>query len=170
MLYFAIAFILFAAGADQLTKLLVFGHDCAVIPGIVKFASVENHGMVWGIANGVNGLMTAVSFITAAVIVIMTVILIKYRKKMGWPILLSLAAVIGGAIGNLIDRIALGFVRDFICTEFIDFPVFNVADIFVTLGAIGLGILIIFTKRGHEFMAALFPEEKSKQAPPAEEK
>jgi len=162
MLYLGIAIIIFAAAADQLTKLLIFGHDCAVIPGIVKFASIENHGMVWGIANGVNGLMTVVSVVTALVIAAMIFILIKHRKNMGAPIFIAFACVIGGAIGNLIDRIALGYVRDFICTEFIEFPVFNVADIFVTLGAIALGILILFTKKGHAFMAALFPEEKGK--------
>jgi signal peptidase II len=161
MLYIAFGIILFAAAADQITKLLIFGHDCAVIPGLFKFASVENHGMVWGLANGVSGLMIVVSIVTAAVIAVMIWLLVKYRKVMGAPIAIALAAVIGGAIGNLIDRVALGYVRDFICTEFIDFPVFNTADIFVTLGAIALGVLIILTKKGHALMAAIFPEDSA---------
>ena len=82
---------------------------------------------------------------------------------------ISFAFVIGGAIGNLIDRIALGFVRDFICTEFISFPVFNVADAFVTCGAILLGVLLIFTKKGHAFYNSLFDGKEKKTAPAKEE-
>ena len=52
----------------------------------------------------------------------------------------ALALIAGGAVGNFIDRAWLGFVRDFIMVEFIDFPVFNIADCFVCIGA-GLYIL-----------------------------
>ena len=59
----------------------------------------------------------------------------------------SLAVIIGGAIGNLIDRVFLGYVVDMFEFAFIDFPVFNVADIAVVCGAILLGIQIIFLEK-----------------------
>lgn len=163
MLYVLLAIVLFCTGMDQLTKALIFGHDSPVIPGFIKFASVENHGMVWGFMNGAKGMMIAVTVFTVFVIALLVFLTVQYRKHMGTLMQIALAAITGGAIGNLIDRIALGFVRDFICTEFIEFPVFNVADCFVTCGAILLGVILIFTKRGHEFMNAVFPDEKKDQ-------
>jgi signal peptidase II len=159
-----LAIIIFAAAADQISKLLIYGHDMAVIPGVVCFRSVENHGMVWGIMNNVSGLMIAVCVFTAIVIALLIFALVKYRARMSKPIAVSLACVAGGAIGNLIDRIALGFVRDFICTEFIDFPVFNVADCFITCGAIALAVFVLFTKKGRALLSEIFPDEKEKKA------
>ena len=163
-MFLLLAIMVFAAAADQVTKLLLYGHDMAVIPGVVCFRSVENHGMVWGFMNNVSGLMIFVSVFTAVVIALMVYVLIKYRKTMPKLVSVPLACVAGGAIGNLIDRVFLGFVRDFICTEFIDFPVFNVADCCITCGAIFLGIVVIFTKKGRAALSEIFPEEKEKKA------
>ena len=165
MLFALLAIILFSIGADQLTKVLTFEKTIAFIPGFIRFDSVKNEGMVWGMMNGVNGFVAVISVVTAAVIVLLIVLFFKYRAKMSAGIQIGLAMVVGGAIGNLIDRVALGYVRDFICTEFMDFPIFNVADIFVTCGAILLGALLIFTKKGHELFAAVFPEDKPKKEP-----
>ena len=55
-----------------------------------------------------------------------------------------IATIYGGAVGNMIDRIRLGYVVDMIKTEFINFPVFNVADIFITCGCIAMMISLIF--------------------------
>ena len=164
MLIALIAIIILSAGADQLTKHLIFGHDSAFIPGVIRFRSVENRGMVWGVGNGVNGFTVAISIVTAVVIAILIYLLIKHRRIMPKLAAIALAFITGGAIGNLIDRIALGFVRDFLCTEFIDFPVFNVADVFVTCGAILLGIILIFTRKGRAFVSKLFPEDGKKKS------
>lgn len=154
------AIIIFAVAADITTKILTFGKTMAFIPGFIRFESVRNEGMVWGMMNGVNGFVAVISVVTALVTAILLAVFFKYHGKMSKGIQIGLAMIIGGAIGNLIDRVSLGFVRDFICTEFINFPVFNVADIFVTCGAILLGILLVFTKNGHELFAAIFPDEK----------
>ena len=161
IVYLAIA--IFAAAADQVTKALIFGHDGAFIPGFLRFESIENRGMVWGLGNGLNGFTIAVTVFTVLVIALLVYIVIKYRNVTTKLIGISLAAIAGGAVGNLIDRIALGYVRDFICTEFITFPIFNVADCFVTCGSILLGILLIFTKGGHRFVSAVFPEDRKKK-------
>ncbi|MCR5809770.1 MAG: signal peptidase II [Clostridiales bacterium] len=169
MLIVVFAIIVFAVGADQLTKYLIFGHDMPFIRGFIRFESVENRGMVWGMMNGVNGFMIVISIVTAVVIAALIFLLVKYSRRMSPIIAIAFAAVTGGAIGNLIDRVFLGFVRDFICTEFISFPVFNVADCFVTCGAILLAVMLLFTKQGRDFFAELFPEEK-KKSPVNEEK
>ena len=74
----------------------------------------------------------------------MAVLLIKYRKKAGKLASVSLSMIIGGAIGNLIDRALQGFVTDFIEFDFVRFAIFNVADCFVVIGVILLMIYILF--------------------------
>ncbi len=161
MLFVLLAIVLFAVGADQLTKMLIFGNNAEIIKGVVSFRSVENRGVAWGfLSNKEGSMLIVISVFTVIMIGLMIWIVIKYRKSMSVPLMIAFAAVVGGAIGNLIDRIALGFVRDFICTEFIDFPVFNVADCFVTCGGILLGVILLFTKSGRRFLNALFPEKK----------
>lgn len=161
MLFVLLAIVLFVVGADQLTKLLIYGKDAEVIKGFICFRSVENRGVAWGfLSNKEGSMLIVITVFTVIVIGLMVYIVIKYRKSMSLALQIASAAVVGGAIGNLIDRIALGYVRDFICTEFIDFPIFNVADCFVTCGGILLGIMLLFTKSGHEFMNAVFPEKK----------
>lgn len=73
---------------------------------------------------------------------------------------LGLALVLSGAIGNLIDRVALGYVRDFIAFDFMNFPVFNFADSCITVGAVLLIVSVLFTKSGRAYFAAL--DEKSR--------
>ncbi len=157
-----IAVIAFAIGADQVTKALLTKGAMRFIPGFIRFEPVRNEGMAWGLMHGVNWFVPVVSVVTAIVIVVFGWLLFKNRRKMHPAISLGFAMVIGGAAGNLIDRIALGYVRDFICTEFISFPVFNVADIFVTVGALLLGFMFIFTKSGHALLASVFPDDKPK--------
>lgn len=65
---------------------------------------------------------------------------------------LGLALVLSGAIGNLIDRVALGYVRDFIAFDFINFPVFNFADSCITVGAVLLVVSVLFTKSGRAYL------------------
>ena len=151
-----------AAGADQLTKALIYGHDGDFIRGVIRFASVENRGVAWGFLNGVNGATIVITVFTVVVIGLMAFVVVKYRKSLPWIVGVPVALVAGGAVGNLIDRVFLGYVRDFLATEFINFPVFNVADAFVTCGGIFLVIVLLFTKKGKEFTAVLFPEDKKK--------
>lgn len=65
---------------------------------------------------------------------------------------LGLALVLSGAIGNLIDRVALGYVRDFIAFDFMNFPVFNFADSCITVGAVLLIVSVLFTKSGERIL------------------
>ena len=103
-----------------------------VIPGIMGLTRWENDGAMLNILSGQQWLLAGIAF-GAAIVLIM--ILLRYNE--GFWGTLGLAAVLGGTIGNLIDRIFNdGKVVDMFRTLFIDFPIFNIADIFITLGFI----------------------------------
>lgn len=121
--------------ADQATKVAVrhlmpVGSPSRVlIPGILNLLRVENTGAAFSIGRGATWFFVAcamVAFVAACVMV--------WRNELPFPLVLSLGCVAGGGLGNMIDRIATGSVTDFLATAFINFPVFNVADIFVTCG------------------------------------
>lgn len=129
---------------DQLTKYWI---NCGtlpqgeIIPGIINFTYAKNTGSAFGAFSNGTLILTIVSALLA---VIMAVLLIKYRKKSGRLASVALSMIIGGAVGNLIDRALQGFVTDFIEFRFVRFAIFNVADCFVVVGVILLMIYIIF--------------------------
>ncbi|MBQ0102108.1 MAG: signal peptidase II, partial [Firmicutes bacterium] len=121
------------------------GHK-AFLPGFIDFVYVENTGMAFGMAEGARWFFITVTFV---IIIAIAVYLIVLRKTVHPLTAVAMAMVVGGGIGNQIDRISLGYVVDFIHFDFDfpvlhEFPVFNVADSFVTVAAILLVISIIF--------------------------
>ena len=134
---------------DQFTKFLTvaniaLGQQIPFLPGLIRFTYVRNYGAAFSSLQGQQWLFA----IIFAVFTVM--ILWEYRKKSmpfsafeRWCI----AAIYGGGLGNMIDRVRLGYVVDMIETEFMEFPVFNVADCFITCGCIALMVsLILFNK------------------------
>ncbi len=75
-------------------------------------------------------------FVAIAALVVVGAFLLVWKQDLPMPLVVSIACVAGGGVGNMIDRLAAGYVTDFLATTFIDFPVFNVADIFVTVGVV----------------------------------
>ena len=139
---------------DQWTKYMVLLHvkpidSIPLIPGILSFTYHENRGAVWGIMQG------QIPVLIVTTVIILTVVLWIYSripdtKKYRWLHFIAVL-VIAGAIGNFIDRLFRHYVVDFIYFELIDFPVFNVADIYVTTAAIALIILVIFYYKDEDF-------------------
>lgn len=132
-------------GLDQLTKWLVITHISAtetitVLPGLFDFVNVQNTGAAFSILSG-NTLILSVISIVFCIAVIVYMVKKKPKNKL---LLTALGLIFGGAVGNVIDRIFRGYVVDFIETVFIEFPVFNVADIAITCGAVLLVIYLIF--------------------------
>ena len=132
---------------DQLSKILVanwlgLGQSVAVIPGIFNFTMTYNRGTIWGIAQGGNFIFAIIAIVVVVVILVFTP---QLATSLGSKI--AIGAILGGAIGNLIDRIARGFVIDFIEFGFIKFPVFNVADMGIVLGAITLAVFMLFISK-----------------------
>ena len=135
--------------ADQWTKYLVVENIplyayAKAIPGLFHFTYVQNTGAAFSALEGMQWLFVLIfAVLTVA-------ILWEYFKK---PMAFSpferwcIAAIYGGGLGNMIDRVRLGYVVDMIATEFIDFPVFNVADSFITCGCVALVVsLVMFNK------------------------
>lgn len=111
-----------------------------IIKDVFHFTYVENRGAAWGILQ--NGRWVFVG-ITAVVCIAIVIFLI--REKNAAPLLrISLSMILGGAIGNMIDRIATGYVVDMIHVKIIDYPVFNIADSATVIGTILLAWYILF--------------------------
>lgn len=134
-------------GLDQVTKLWARtqfsdGDSLTVIPNVFKFIFHTNTGAVWGIMSNQTVLL---SIVTGVAILLMLYFYVKMPKtKYYRPLLILLLFIAAGAIGNFIDRVVFGYVTDFIYFELINFPVFNVADCYITVSVILLGILGIF--------------------------
>ena len=85
--------------------------------------------------------------ITLLAIVAVSYLLSKYGKTNGWLFSLSLSMILGGTFGNYFDRMRLGYVVDMFKLDFINFPIFNIADIELTVGVVIMFIYIIFEER-----------------------
>lgn len=139
---------LFAAAIvalDQWTKSLTIEHiplgtHRDSILGIFHLTHTKNTGAAWSMLEGQTWLFVLVFAAFLALLVVMV-----WKKwlthRFEW---LCLAAIAGGGLGNLIDRLATGAVTDMICFDFIRFPVFNVADCFITVGSFALLVYILF--------------------------
>ncbi len=115
------------------------GLSFTLLDGFMDLTYTENTGAGFGIFKDNT---TALIVVTAIVMAGVLVYLIMAQKQNQW-LRVSLIFVLGGGIGNLVDRIALGHVRDFFEFTFMDFAIFNVADVFVTVGAFMLVIVLI---------------------------
>lgn len=128
-------------GVDQLTKVLLYGQNMSLIGDFLWLKTVFNKGAAWGSLEGGRWFFIVMSVI-AGILFIYFLLTNKHFKSKFFK--LAIGFLLGGLLGNLIDRILFAGVRDFIYFKFINFPVFNVADIAVTIGTILLIIYIIF--------------------------
>lgn len=130
---------------DQLAKILVTvfldGTSCIhVIPYLFDFVYVKNTGAAFSMLSDNTALLGIIS-----VLFCIGVLIYWCKKKPEHPLLkTALTLLFAGAFGNAIDRIFRGFVVDFISTAFMNFPVFNIADISIVFGAIVLIVYMMF--------------------------
>ena len=122
---------------DQLLKYWVvrhleIGQSAAFLPGLVRLTRLHNTGAAWGSFSGSTALLTAV---TAVLLVAVAWLVLKriVRHPLG---LCAAMLVLGGGIGNMIDRVCRGYVVDMFDLEFMSYPIFNLADCFVVVGVI----------------------------------
>lgn len=150
--------------ADQISKFLAAGSLAAIgavkefIPGLIRFEYRQNTGMAWGLMPSATWVFVIITLILAAAIVLF---ILKFRRLAPNLMLVALTMVFAGAIGNFIDRVALGYVRDFIAFDFFDFPVFNVADCCVSVGACLLIVSVLLTRSGRRFVDTVFEKKRS---------
>ena len=130
----------FLLGTDQLTKYLVvagipLGGHVPFLPGILELTYVRNDGAAFSSFAGMQWLFALIFLVFTG-----AVLYEYFKKPMGFTKFerWCIAAVYGGGLGNMIDRLRLGYVVDMLNTQFMNFPVFNVADCFITCGCIAL--------------------------------
>ncbi len=142
MIYFIIAFLIVLA--DQATKYLItlqysMGGHLDLIPGVLRITYATNSGGAFSMFADHTMVLAIVSAVVCLVVIVLMITLKRANLAK-----LALGFILGGAIGNLIDRFVMGYVVDMFEPLFIDFAVFNVADIFITIGALLFVIAVIF--------------------------
>ncbi|MFB0763509.1 signal peptidase II [Enterococcus faecalis] len=144
--YFLISALL--VGLDQWSKYLTvqnisLGETKEFIPGFLSLTYLRNTGAAWSL---LEGKMIFFYVITVIVSVVIIYLLIKNYKKSIWYSV-GLSFVLAGAIGNFIDRVRLGYVVDMLQTDFMNFPIFNVADSTLVVGVICIFIYLILDEK-----------------------
>lgn len=132
---------------DQLSKWVVLHtltgvESFPLINGVFHLTYCENRGAAFGILQNQVWVFVA---ITIAVLAAVIYYMLRVRPKNKW-LNISLMLLVGGALGNFIDRIYRGYVVDFFDFCLINFPIFNVADCFVVVGAVMLAVYLIFSE------------------------
>ncbi len=132
---------------DQFTKFVITSsmelyESKPVIKDVFAITYIQNRGVAWGMFQG--GIPVFV-VMTVVVLLVCFYLLHKIENKRKFlPVRYTVILLVAGAIGNMIDRIKLGYVVDFLSFELINFPVFNVADIYVVVSMIIMFILLLF--------------------------
>lgn len=128
--------------ADQAVKLWIqgnvtLGETFFKIPHITDFVFVKNTGAAFSILSGKVSLLSAISILFCIGVVVYMI----WKRPKSPLLCTALTLIFSGALGNAIDRLAYGYVVDFIRLSFINFPVFNIADIAITVGA---GLIVVY--------------------------
>ncbi len=135
---------------------LVPGRPVPLVPGVMDLLLVRNTGAAFSFGEGAGWL-----FVLVCVAVVVALVAYLWRAtEVPMALVVCAGLVAGGGVGNLIDRVSRGWVCDFFATTFMDFAVFNVADIFVCVG-VALGLLFLFLWEREEERRE---EERSKAA------
>ena len=147
-------FLLFAAllGADQLIKYwtvehLTLGESAAFWPGVMRLTRVHNYGAAWSSFSGQRWLLLGVTGV-----IVLAVLWALIRKIVRHPLgILACCLIISGGIGNIIDRLRLGYVVDMLHFQFWpSYPTFNVADICIVCGAILGAVYFVLIYEKHD--------------------
>ncbi len=147
-----IALVLGLVGLDQWTKWLALTHfqggaGLPLWPGVFELQYCENRGVAFGMLQGQRWIFIP---LTLVVVALMLVLLVRSVWRHSRVFQLSALLIMAGGIGNLIDRIFRGYVIDFLYFKLIDFPIFNGADCYVTVGAVLLFVFFLFLWKEEE--------------------
>ena len=133
---------------DQLVKMwtvanFALGESMSVIPHLFSLTYLQNTGAAWSIFEGQMVFFTIITIIAVAVV---CYLLVRFRRDSKF-LEIGLSLILAGALGNFIDRLRLGYVVDMIQTDFINFPIFNVADSSLVIGVVLIFIYILFDEK-----------------------
>ena len=128
---------------DQFTKIITYGLHQSFIDGLFSINSVQNTGAGFSMLLGATWL-----FVILATVAIVAMLLFDFLNTKDYHFnawyYIGFTLLIGGIFGNLIDRIAFGYVRDFVSLDFMTFPIFNIADIALCVGTACIIVWLIF--------------------------
>ena len=149
---------------DQWTKSLAVANlmnqePFVIMKDVFQLRYLENRGAAFGMMQGQQTFFV-ISALLAVVVITYVYFKLPWEKRFH-PLRAVVLFIAAGAVGNLIDRLVLGYVVDFFYFELIDFPIFNVADIYVTCATVILALLILFYYKEDE-LDCLFPKKKEK--------
>lgn len=152
--------------ADQLTKYIAVVHlkdkpAIPIIPDVLELNYLENRGAAFGMLQN-----QKIFFVFVAVIILAVIgyVLFKMPEKKKYTMLhVLLVLIASGAVGNLIDRLRLDYVVDFISFVLIHFPIFNVADIYVTVATTLLVVLLLFYYKEEDLNFMSFKQTKCRE-------
>lgn len=157
---------------DQLSKAFASSNlknsdSFTVIKGFFDLTYVENRGAAWGVLSGRISILVIITVILIPVFVFCMLRIYKNKELLDSSKLKSvsllhfdLILLLSGAVGNFIDRIIKGYVVDFFQFTFFDFPVFNVADCYITIGAVFFIVIYMFLLKDDD-ITILFKGEKA---------
>ncbi|MGN0334732.1 MAG: signal peptidase II [Lachnospiraceae bacterium] len=149
---------------DQWTKLLAVTHlkdqePFVIIKGVFQLRYLENRGAAFGMLQGQQWFFIIMALV---VLIFVSVFYFKLPWEKKYHCLRAIGLLIcSGAVGNVIDRLLRNYVVDFFYFELIDFAIFNVADVYITVGTAVLAILILFYYK-EEDLSCFFPGKKEK--------
>lgn len=149
----ALICVILLTALDQITKAAAVDKlsdkPFVLIEGVFEFRYIQNYGSAWGLLSGRTVFLAAVTLFVMAFLVYA---LFQTPKNKKYILLTGCEIVLlAGALGNFIDRILLGYVRDFLYFSLINFPIFNVADCYVVVSAIAACILVVFVYKDEDF-------------------
>ena len=158
--------IILLIAVDQLTKYLAVQHlkdkpAYIILDGILELNYLENKGAAFGMLQNQKVFFIFVAIVILSVIAYVLFKTPDHKKYRALHILLSLIAA--GAIGNMIDRIRLDYVVDFIYIVLINFPIFNVADIYVTFATAILVLMLLFVYKEQDLNFISFKQKKYRE-------
>ncbi len=166
LLFFDILGILLLIAADQYTKKMAVIHlkdkpAYIIINGVLELNYLENTGAAFGMLQNQKFFFIFVAIVILGVI---SYVLYKMPDNKKYTILhLLLSMIAAGAIGNMIDRIRLNYVVDFIYFVLINFPIFNVADIYVSVSTFVLVLLLLFFYKENDLYFISFKQKKYRE-------
>ena len=161
--FVAIIVVMLVLVFDMLTKYLLIGSlipnvgdQASFIEGFINFVHVQNDGASGGILGGQTALLIVITLVLLGVLIWYYLLKLKDQQNKYLTLLsVAMGMIFGGSLGNLYDRVIFGYVRDFINFQFINFPVFNIADSAITIGVILLVIYFLC-----EYIFAVKKEKK----------
>ncbi len=165
-LIFDFVFLILLVLGDQMTKYIAVlklkdGPAFSIIDGVLEFNYLENRGAAFGMLQNQKIFFVFVAAIFLCVIIYVLVKAPDDKKYTRLHVLLVMIA--GGAIGNMIDRLRLDYVVDFIYIVLINFPIFNVADMYVTFSTAILVVQVLFIYKENDFNFLSFNKKKVRE-------